>query len=130
MRKTISKEEVKVNTKEERKPLTEAFALWLRKSKAGQDYLSGLTADEIGKDSLVAYFNSNKKNPKEPDVRVYLVNAEGKQDKEVASLWENISKNEKRYLTGISDDKEKLIGFYGDKADTKHPYIRVCFKED
>ena len=46
---------------------------------------------------IVAYFNTRKKNPKEPDIRVYDIDSEGKQGIEVAVLWENISKNENRY---------------------------------
>ena len=31
------------------------------------------------------------------------------------------------YLTGTSDEQERLIGFYGEK-NAKTPYIRVYFK--
>ena len=116
------------NTKETKKgakELTEAFALWLHKSKADNEYLSGLTdKDDI---RLVGYFNTNKKNPKEPDIRVYSLNDEGNQDIEVADLWENVSKQDTRYLSGTTNDKEKLVGFYGDKKEEKRPYIRVYF---
>lgn len=118
------------NTKEIKKganELTEAFALWLHKSKANNEYLSGLTTSENGDVRLVGYFNTNKKNPKEPDIRVYSLNDEGNQDIEVADLWENISKQETRYLSGTTNDKEKLVGFYGDKKEEKRPYIRVYF---
>ena len=118
------------NTKEIKKganELTEAFALWLHKSKADNEYLSGLTTAENGDVRLVGYFNTKKKNPKEPDIRVYSLNYEGNQDLEVADLWENISKQETRYLSGTTNDKEKLVGFYGDKKEEKRPYIRVYF---
>lgn len=118
------------NTKEIKKEgneLTEAFALWLHKSKANNEYLSGLTTSENGNVRLVGYFNTNKKNPKEPDIRVYSLNDEGNQDIEVADLWENISKQETRYLSGSTNDKEKLVGFYGDKKEEKRPYIRAYF---
>ena len=118
------------NTKETKKgdnKLTEAFALWLHKSKANNEYLSGLTTAENGDVRLVGYFNTNKKNPKEPDIRVYSLNDEGKQDLEVADLWENVSKQDTRYLSGSTNDKEKLVGFYGDKKEEKRPYIRVYF---
>lgn len=112
-------EEIKKEVK-----LEEAFALWKNQSKAGNDYLSGYN---LHKEKLVAFFNTNKKNPKEPDVRVYAV-VDGKQDKEVASLWANVSKNEKQYLTGMTSDKEKLVAFFDGKD--KHPYIRAYFKEE
>lgn len=107
--------------------LSEAFVLWKHKAKSGLDYFKGYDLNKI---KLVAFFNSNKKNPKEPDVRIYTVNVEGKQDKEVASLWEYVSKNNKRYLTGSTDEKEKLVAFYGNEEDEKKPYIRAYFKED
>lgn len=118
------------NTKEIKKganELTEAFALWLHKSKADNEYLSGLTTAENGDARLVGYFNTNKKNPKEPDIRVYSLNDEGNQDLEIADLWENVSKQDTRYLSGTTNDKEKLVGFYGDKKEEKRPYIRVYF---
>lgn len=118
------------NTKETKKgasELTEAFALWLHKSKANNEYLSGLTTSENGNVRLVGYFNTNKKNPKEPDIRVYSLDGEGNQDIEVADLWENVSKQDTRYLSGSTNDKEKLVGFYGDKKEEKRPYVRVYF---
>lgn len=124
---------VKETTKTENKEvvnefkLTEAFVLWLNQSKAGNTYYKGY---DLHKNKLVAYPNTNKKNPKEPDVRVYLINAEGNQDKEVASLWDNISKNNKQFLSGTTDENEKLVGFYGDKTNQDRPYIRVYFKEN
>lgn len=120
------KEETKKEVKQEVK-LAEAFVLWKNKSKSGLDYLKG---SDLHKNKLVAYFNTNKKNPKEPDIRVYSIDAEGNQDKEVASLWEYISKNEKRYLTGSTDEKEKLVAFYSKEEDDKKPYVRAYFKED
>lgn len=125
MRKTIEKQEVKQEFN-----LKEAFVLWRNKAKSGDYYLSGFTSEECGSQKLVGYFVGNKKNPKEPDVRVYTLDAEGKQDKEVASIWENISKNDVRYLTGVTDDKEKLVCFYGKENEEKRPYIRAYFRED
>lgn len=107
--------------------LKEAFVLWLHNSKSGNEYLSGTTDKSIGKARLVGYFNTMKKNPKEPDIRIYTLDPEGHQDKEVADLWENESKSKTRYLSGTSDEKEKLVGFYGDKKEEKRPYIRVYF---
>lgn len=132
MRKTIEKE-TKTVAKEVKTEftLTEAFVLWRNQAKSGAFYLSGNTSEEAGNMKLVGYFNTNKKNPKEPDVRVYSIDNEGKQDKEVCSLWENVSKNgETRYLTGLTDDKEKIVAFYGDKHKEARPYIRAYFQQD
>ena len=109
--------------------LKSCMALWLHESKKGMEYLSGNLSDELGGTKCIGYFNTNKKNPKEPDVRVYSLDKDGNQDVEIASLWENISQNENRYLSGVTNEKENLIAFYDEKQDVK-PYIRVYFKED
>lgn len=131
MRKTIEKQETKEVEKEVKQEfnLEEAFHMWKNTSRSGNIYLKGATNEELDPIQLVGYFNTNKKNPKEPDIRIFSLDSENKQDKEVCSLWENISKNEKRYLTGITDDKEKVIGFYSDE-NSKKPYIRVYYKQD
>ena len=126
-----STKEIKENKKVESEvsKLTEAFALWLNTSKAGTKYLSGLLNDKLGSGKVVGFYNSNKKNPKEPDIRVYSVDSEGNQDREIADLWDSVSKNENEYLTGISDEKERLIGFYNaEESESKKPYIKVYFK--
>ena len=112
--------------------LKESFVLWKQKSKQGTDYLKGVTAldeheNNIG---LVVFYNTNKKNPKEPDIRIYSLNDEGNQDKEVCDLWETVSKNKKRYLTGSTDDKEKIIAFYTEEQNKEgtRPYIRAYYK--
>ncbi len=130
--KKVVKEEVK---KEERKEfdLKESFALWEHVSKMGNKYLSGSTNPEVNESlKLVGYYNTNKKNPNEPDIRVYSLNAEGQNDKEVADLWENQSVEGKRYLSGKDEDNCKLVGFYNEttKENPNRPYIRVYFKEN
>ena len=103
--------------------------IWKNESKNGVEYLSGKTSDD--KVKLVGYFNARKKNPKEPDIRIYDVDSDGSQGIEVCSLWENISKNEKRYLTGSTNDKEKLIAFYNDlEENPTRPYIKAYYKQD
>ena len=112
------------NVVKEVNELTEAFVLWKNTSRAGNEYLKGFTSDKLGKVNLVGYFNTNKKNAKEPDIRIYTLDSENKQDKEIADLWEN----EKRYLTGTTDEKERLVGFYNnDKDHQDRPYIRTYF---
>lgn len=128
--KTSTKETKKNNTVKEGNELTEAFALWINTSKAGNKYLSGTLSDKLGHGKLVGYYNTNKKNPKEPDIRIYNLDSEGHQDHEVADLWDSVSETSgTEYLTGISDEKERLIGFYNDgNVSTNRPYIRVYFK--
>ena len=120
--RTVKKEEQK-----ESKKLEEVFALWKKKARSGLDYLTGKTTDNT---NLVAYYNTNKKNPKEPDIRVYVSN-DGKTGEEVASLWESISKKDEktRYLTGTTNEKEKLVAFYEESENEKRPYIKAYFQD-
>lgn len=110
--------------------LPEAFVLWENTSKAGMKYLSGNTSEELHT-KLVGFYNTNKKNPKEPDVRIYDIDSEGNQGNEVCSLWENISKNETRYLTGSTNEQEKIIAFYNNvEENPSRPYIRAYYKQN
>ena len=56
------------DTKKDNKKLEDFCALWEQESKNGNTYLSGKDRDG---NRLVAFYNDNKKNPKEPDIRVY-----------------------------------------------------------
>lgn len=115
----------------ERKELKPIFALWTKQSKEGKAYYTGKTEDGV---RLIAFPNSNKKNPKEPDVRIY---ANEKQEdgtyvmgkEEVASLWSNIAENGNRYLSGSTNENEKLVGFYGELTEETKPYIRVYLQD-
>ena len=123
--------EVKKETKEF-KELEDAFVLWKHVAKSGMTYLSGSTPknkkDSI---SLVGFFNSNKKNPKEPDVRIYALDEEGNQADEVCSLWENTSKAGSKYLSGMTSEKDNIVAFYNEIDETsKIPYIRAYYKQD
>lgn len=128
-----NKEQEKEIMKEGEFNLKESFVLWKSKAKSGEDYLTGYTKldEKEEKIKLVGFYNTNKKNPKEPDIRVYSKDKEGKKDKEVCDLWETVGKNEKRYLTGSTDDKEKIIAFYTDKQneESTRPYIRAYYKD-
>lgn len=111
--------------------LKESFVLWKNISSKNNEYLSGIATDDPSNTfKLIGYFNTNKKNPKEPDIRIYSLNDEGKQDSEVASLWESVSKNNNRYLTGTTNEKEHLIAFYGNTEDEKRPYIKAYYKNN
>lgn len=126
--KTV-KETTKTNESEVKQEfnLTEAFVLWKNTSKEGKDYLKGYTFNKETK--LVGFFNGTKKNPKEPDVRVYSL-VDGKQELEVAALWETTTKNGKRILTGSTNDNEKLVAFYGKEHQEMRPFIRAYYNQD
>ena len=132
--RTVKEKEVKTNESEVKQEfnLKEAFVLWKKQAKSGNDYLNGFLVDDKGnKVFLNGFFNTNKKNPKEPDIRVVTSVNEGEESIEVASLWENVSEGKgTRYLTGTTNDKEKLVCFYGKDHQEARPYIRAYYKEN
>lgn len=122
--------EVKKEVKDETK-LEDAFVLWRHTANSGVDYLTGMTPknkkDSI---SLLGYFNNNKKNPKEPDIRVYALDEKGNQADEVCSLWENTAKSGSKYLSGMTSEKDNIVAFYNEVNETtKIPYIRAYYKD-
>lgn len=132
MRKTIEKENVKEEVREVEKKefnLDEAFVLWRNTTKKGNHILKG---HDLHGNKLIGFFNTKKTNPKQPDIKVYeLVETDGKETPgaEVCSMWDTKSKTESQYLTGSTDENEKIVGFYGNDKDEKRPYIRAYFKE-
>ena len=107
----------KTEQKKEMK-MEQVFALWKQTSKGGNEYFTG----SDGKTKLVAFYNGKKKNPKEPDLRVYAVDKDGKaEEKELVSLWCNVSKSGKKFLTGKLEDK-RLVGFINEKANGENVY--------
>lgn len=125
MIKASKKEEIKKEEKKEEFNLEEAFVLWKHEGKAGTSYLTGNTKEKV---KLLGFFNTKKKNPKEPDVRIYLVDEEGKQRDEVCALWETESKNSHKYLSGSTED-DNIVAFYNDVDENdKLPYIRAYYK--
>lgn len=108
-------------TKQER---VQVFALWKKQSKEGKPYFTG----KVGKLNLVGFYNLNKKNLKEPDLRVYHINEEGKAGEEYISLWCNTSEKGNKYLSGKLG-ANRVIGFFNEKAteENKRPYISVYF---
>ena len=111
-----------------KRTMTPVFALWQHKSKDGKTYFSGKT--EGGKQNLTGFFNTNKKNPKEPDLRVYTQDQNHELSKEpYISMWVNVSKSGRKYLTGKIGDK-RVIGFINDKVEGNRPYVSVYYSED
>lgn len=117
-------------TTAEKKKLQGVFALWKKKSLDGKKtYFSGQTEDK--KSYLTAFYNTDKKNLKEPDLRVYTRDKDGNLSKEeYCSLWAQATKKGKRkYLTGKLNGK-RLVGFIREDASEKQPYISVYFSDD
>ena len=110
--------------------LERVFTLWIQKGSKGKKYLSGKCEDGT---KVTGFFNNEKQNPKEPDIRVYVRDDEGNLSKEeYCSLWCNVSETtEKKYLSGkIGDDR--VVGFFNSKAKIGEniPYINVYLSEE
>ena len=108
--------------------LKEAFALWDNK-KGDKIYYTGKTS---GKKPVrvVAFINDVKKNPNQPDIQVYEQAEKGKEKPQIASLWENKSKTGKQYLSGLDNEKKKLVAFYNEETKGgKYPSIRVYYSD-
>lgn len=117
----------KTNTAKKEFTLEQVFALWRQKSKDGKKtYFSG----KIGDEYLTGFYNTNKQNPKEPDIRIYKRDEEGNLSKEeFVSLWCNAKENGKKYLTGKIDGK-RVVGFINSSGNEKAPYISVYWSDD
>ena len=126
MKSTKTKEVKEV--KKEKFDLQEAFVLWKNTSKSGKEYFKGF---DLNKNVIVAFKNENKKNEKEADYRVYYCDEEGnKEEVSAVGLWINTSKAGNTYLSGVTNENEKIIAYFGDDSQEKRPYIRAYFKKD
>lgn len=133
MKKAVEKE-VKEEVKEESKfNLEEAFTMWKNVTKTGKHILKG---HDLHGNKLVGFFNTLKKNPKEPDIRICEINfdSEGKETtgKELCALWTYVAKSGKSYFTGTTDEKEMIVAFINEESETddKKPYLKGYFQED
>lgn len=78
------------NTQNKNSRDLERGALWLKKSKAGADFLSGYVVDENKNKINVVVFKNNFKKPGEmsPDYRIYLSEAPANQQAKQVSKTE------------------------------------------
>lgn len=123
------KEEKDINVESETKEnnkfnLQECFVLWKNESKNGNSYLRGF---DFNKNKLVGFIDEKATNT--PKIRIYSVNEEGRSDVEVISLWEVTSKKGNIYLSGKTNEDEKIIAYYGDLENETRPYVKGYFKE-
>lgn len=112
--------------------LKEFFALWKHISKKNNTsyYMGHITSEDYEFSKLIAFRNSKKKNPKEPDLRIYLVDKEGnREDGIFVSLWINTTDNGKQYFSGKFNG-HRLVGFINDNTENNRPAIRVYFSDD
>lgn len=116
------------NTTATKQRMEGVCALWKRTSANGKSYFTGQTEDK--QTFLTAFYNTDKKNLKEPDLRIYSRDADGNLSKDpFLSLWCNATKKGKKVLSGKLNGK-KVVGFIKADADEKHPYISVYFEAD
>ena len=109
--------------------LKEVFALWETK-KGDTVYYTGKTSDDKPI-RLVAFVNTTKKNPNQPDINVYEQKEKGEEKPQVASLWQNKSKGGKLYYGGQDNENKKLVGFINaDTKEGKYPSIRVYYSDN
>lgn len=121
----------KTNTTEQKTfTLAPEFSLWKRTTKNGnKPYFTGKTED--GR-YLVGFYNTKKKNPKEPDLRVYFQGNSGEEinDKVGYAIWHNVNeKTGKEYFSGVYFDenentpKLKIVGFKSKSNSEKAPAL-------
>jgi hypothetical protein len=109
--------------------LEEVFALW-ESRKGDKTYYTGKTAGEKPI-RLVAFINTTKKNPNQPDIQVYEQKEKGEEKPQLASLWQNKAKSGKIYLAGQDNEEKKLVGFFNDNTQGgKYPAIRVYYSDN
>lgn len=122
MSTATQEKQVKVNVKE-------AFTLWKNTSKDGKTtYFTGVSRTGW---KLVGFYNGKKKNPNEPDLRIYAQTEEGKAGDELAALWVKESKAGKKYLTGkLTDQEIYLTAFINGSGNEKQPYLRVYLQSE
>lgn len=103
-------------------------ALWKSQSKDGKTYFTGKVS--ATNENLTGFYNTNKKNLKEPDLRVYLRDEKGNLSKETfLDLWCNPTKKGKKILSGKLNEK-RVVGFINENGNEKAPYISVYVSDD
>lgn len=125
--KTTAKAKATAEVKKEFK-LESIFSMWKNVSKEGKVYFSG----KFDGGKIIGFYNGKKQNPKEPDFRIYKLLENGDIAKEeLISLWCNVSKNGKKYLSGKIDG-QRVIGFINQKSkeNEKIPYLTLYWSDD
>lgn len=122
-----------MSTATKKKKLQRVCALWKTTSKDGKKtYFSGKVDDGTFENEcyVTGFYNTEKKNLKEPDLRIYARDDEGNLSKEpFLSLWCNATKNGKKILSGKLNGK-RVIGFIKADATEKQPYISIYYSDE
>ena len=121
--KKVEEKEVKENT------MKDLCTLWEHVTDNDVTYLSGHLSEDLGFKKVIAFYNKEKRNEKEPDIRVYSLDDENKKDMQIISLWDQVSKQGVKYLSGVTNEQENVVAFYNQEENEKQPKIRVYLKE-
>lgn len=128
MKKNVSE---KSNKEVKDSNLVELMSLWLHESNNGTKYLTGTAQDPTGKFKVVGFFNTNKRDEKDPTIRVYEEVEKGSELKEVlVTLWEHTSASGNKYLIGKDNEDNNVVAFYGKENEEKRPYVRIYTQEE
>lgn len=111
-----------MNAEGKKRNENQVCVLWKTQGEKG-GYFTGVDHDNL---RVIGFYNKKKKNPNEPDLRVYKMDV-SVIGLEFLSLWHNPAKdNHKAYMSGkISGTNTKVVGFINDEEGSKRPYITV-----
>lgn len=132
-RNSTNKDQQAAENKSEQKQKQEMeVCMFLWTQKGGKfPYVTGRCG--TGEDSfkVVGFFNNKKKNPKEPDLRIYESFEKGHSKDAVASLWIRESKQGLSYYTGADNESKRLVAFRNLNPKTeKSPSIIVYYENE
>lgn len=128
MKRNNSVAEQKEQTVERKNNLVQCMALWTHKN-AKVPYVTGLVGAR-GEEQfkVVGFFNGKKKNPKEPDLRIYEDLEKGRSREELVSLWLAQAKSGTQYYYGYDNEKKRVVAFHNaNKKSEKSPDITVYY---
>lgn len=81
--------------------------------------------EETGR-QIVGYYNRQKVNKNEPDLRLYYDNDKANGALEFLALWLKVSETGRKYLIG-NRDGFCFVGFINsNRLDESEPYISIC----
>ena len=126
---TKTKTTAKASTQKKEFNLERLLVLWRYKSKKGNVYFSGKTEEGA---KVSGFYNKDKQNPKEPDIKLYFFDDEGNLEKDpFLAMWCNATTKDKKYLSGKYEEK-RVVGFINEKSEINgvKPYINVYFSDD
>ena len=131
MNRTSSKANRQTEQTEQRKSnLEQCMALWTQKGGKVL-YVTGIVGEGADAFRVVGFFNGKKKNPKEPDLRVYEQLEKGHSKEALASLWVAQAKSGGQYYWGRDNEQKRLVAFLNpNKKNPKEPDIRVYYQQE